>query len=82
MNFWDMSGNPEFYEVRNEFYRDANAILLVFDMTLKSSLDGLDMWIREAQEFGASTVPTFVIANKVNFLKKYKIFDRKIHQEG
>ena len=48
MNFWDMSGNPEFYEVRNEFYRDANAILLVFDMTLKSSLDGLDMWIREA----------------------------------
>jgi len=28
-----MSGNPEFAEVRNEFYRDANGILLVMDVT-------------------------------------------------
>ena len=22
VNFWDLSGHPEFFEVRNEFYRD------------------------------------------------------------
>ena len=23
MNFWDLSGQPEFFDVRNEFYKDA-----------------------------------------------------------
>lgn len=35
LNFWDMSGHPEFFEVRNEFYRDADGILLVLDVTIK-----------------------------------------------
>jgi GTPase SAR1 family protein len=60
-----MSGNQDFLEVRNEFYRDANGILLVLDVTEKKTLDGLDMWLREANEFGAVNLPTFVVANKV-----------------
>ena len=26
VNFWDLSGHPEFYEVRNEFYKDTNGV--------------------------------------------------------
>jgi DnaJ family protein C protein 27 len=53
MNFWDFSGHPEFVEVRNEFYREADLIVLIFDVAQKRSLDGLDMWLREANDFGA-----------------------------
>jgi len=35
MNFWDFSGHPEFFEVRNEFYKEANSMILVLDVTLK-----------------------------------------------
>ena len=66
LNFWDFSGYPEFYEVRNEFYKESNGIILVLDVSLKSSLDGLDMWLREANEMGATNLPTIVIGNKVN----------------
>ena len=65
LNFWDMSGHPEFYEIRNEFYRDVNAILLVFDLTIKGSLDGLDTWVKEANEFGAGNAAFVIIGNKV-----------------
>src|SRR5690242_13745837 len=27
VNFWDMSGNPDFLEIRNEFYKDTDAVL-------------------------------------------------------
>ncbi|KAL4476807.1 hypothetical protein ABPG72_010644 [Tetrahymena utriculariae] len=64
LNFWDFSGHPEFYEVRNEFYKDANAIVLVLDVTLRRSLDGLDMWLREAHEMGVQGIPTVVVGNK------------------
>jgi GTPase SAR1 family protein len=60
-----VSGHPEFYEVRNGFYKDADGILVVFDVTQRTSLDGLDVWLREAHEFGAINLPTFIVANKV-----------------
>lgn len=65
INFWDFSGHPEFAEVRNEFYKEASALILVFDLTLKRTLDGLDMWLREANDYGAGAMPVFILANKV-----------------
>ncbi len=26
INFWDLSGHPEFFEVRNEFYKDTQGV--------------------------------------------------------
>lgn len=26
VNFWDLSGHPEFFEVRNEFYKDSQGV--------------------------------------------------------
>jgi DnaJ family protein C protein 27 len=29
VNFWDLSGHPDFFEVRNEFYKDAQGVCIV-----------------------------------------------------
>ena len=67
-NFWDLSGHPEFYEIRNEFYRDAQAIIIVVDVTIRNTLEAADMWVKEAQELGATNLPTILVANKVTFV--------------
>jgi GTPase SAR1 family protein len=51
--------------VRNEFYKDANLIMLVFDITIRRTLEGLDLWLKEATENGAADVPVVLIGNKV-----------------
>ena len=51
VNFWDLSGHPEFFDVRNEFYKDTQAAMLVFDVTSKKSFESLDSWYREARFF-------------------------------
>jgi DnaJ family protein C protein 27 len=67
VNFWDLSGRPEFLEVRNEFYRDSQAGLLVFDICKPESFDSLEDWLREAQRFGApSAMPVAVCGNKTD----------------
>ncbi|KAM3142029.1 hypothetical protein pb186bvf_005902 [Paramecium bursaria] len=63
-NFWDFSGHPEFVEVRNEFYKDANLLILVFDLTVRATMVALDSWFREASDYGAGNVPVVVIGNK------------------
>ena len=68
LNLFDFSGHPEFFDVRTEFYKDINAILLIFDLTHKRSLESLDSWVKEIEENAGLLkelkLPVFVIGNK------------------
>lgn len=52
--------------MRNEFYKETNAIILVYDVTSKKTLEGLDMWIGEASKYGATDCFVIVCGNKVS----------------
>lgn len=75
MNIFDFSGHPLFYEVRNEFYRDVQGILLVFDVSNRRSFDTLEYWLCEMKKElnltngQKSPVVIFVVGNK-NDLKR------------
>jgi DnaJ family protein C protein 27 len=47
VNIFDMSGHVVFHEVRNEFYKDTQGAILVFDVSDRASFDSLDEWINE-----------------------------------
>lgn len=49
LNIFDMSGHMLFHEVRNEFYKDTQGAILVFDVTDKASFDALDDWLNEVR---------------------------------
>ncbi|KNC52020.1 RJL family GTPase [Thecamonas trahens ATCC 50062] len=66
VNFWDLSGHPEFFDVRNEFYRDTQGAMLVFDVSSRSSFADLEAWIREAEQYGAGDAQIIVVGNKVD----------------
>ncbi|KAJ1449281.1 P-loop containing nucleoside triphosphate hydrolase protein [Pelagophyceae sp. CCMP2097] len=71
INFWDLSGRPEFFEIRNEFYKDTQGALLVFDVSERSSFESLNDWLAEASKFGmARDLPVVVCANKIDKPRK------------
>ncbi|XP_059154937.1 dnaJ homolog subfamily C member 27-like [Physella acuta] len=47
VNIFDMAGHPIFYEVRNEFYKDTQGAILVYDVSDKASFTSLDYWMEE-----------------------------------
>lgn len=53
MNLWDLAGSPDYLEVRNEFYKDSQAALLVYDVTNRPSFEALSSWVAEAAKYGA-----------------------------
>ena len=76
VNFWDLSGRPEFFEVRNEFYKDTQGALLVFDVSNRASFDELDGWVAEANKYGIAAkgaTPILVVGNKCD--KKRAVTD-------
>mmetsp|Transcript_32034 Transcript_32034/g.75499 ORF Transcript_32034/g.75499 Transcript_32034/m.75499 type:complete len:188 (+) Transcript_32034:99-662(+) len=66
VNFWDLAGGQEYFEVRNEFYRDAQGALLTFDVGNRDSFAALDLWAQEADKFGAHDMQVVVLANKID----------------
>eukprot|EP00741_Cyanophora_paradoxa_P012374 tig00020610_g11956.t1 len=70
INFWDLAGHPEFFEVRNEFYKDSQGAILVFDVSNKKSFEELEAWLKEAAKFGAKDLAIAVCANKTDLKKR------------
>eukprot|EP00033_Pygsuia_biforma_P001153 GCRY01001310.1.p1 GENE.GCRY01001310.1~~GCRY01001310.1.p1 ORF type:complete len:188 (-),score=1.07 GCRY01001310.1:76-639(-) len=82
VNIWDLSGRPEFLEVRNEFYRDAQGGLLVFDVHQRDSFDKLDTWLAEANKFGAQNVKFILVGNKIDITGPRAITKEEARQWG
>lgn len=58
-------------QVRNEFYKDSQGVILVYDVGLRESFDALDSWLTEMkQEMGSQanmeSIIFVVCANKVH----------------
>ncbi|KAF0876286.1 DJC27 protein, partial [Crocuta crocuta] len=76
VNIFDMAGHPFFYEVRNEFYKDTQGVILVYDVGQKDSFDALDAWLAEMKhDLGPhgnmENIVFAVCANKVTALQWY-----------
>lgn len=71
INIFDMAGHSFFYEVRNEFYKETQGAILVYDVTDRSSFDSLDQWLNEIKSELPSSdefqrIIFVVCANKVD----------------
>lgn len=71
VNIFDMAGHPIFYEVRNEFYKDTQGAIIVYDVSDRNSFEALDSWILELQnEIGnqaeVDNIAVCVCANKTD----------------
>eukprot|EP00882_Tetradesmus_deserticola_P006621 GHRQ01006972.1.p1 GENE.GHRQ01006972.1~~GHRQ01006972.1.p1 ORF type:complete len:216 (+),score=84.64 GHRQ01006972.1:731-1378(+) len=67
VNLWDLAGPATYLEVRNEFYKDTQGALLVYDATSRPSFEALGGWLQEAQRFGAPhNMVVCVAATKVD----------------
>jgi len=78
INIFDMAGHPIFYEVRNEFYKDTQGAMLVYDVSDKSSFEALESWVKEMKsEVGnkaeIDNMTVVVCANKCD---KRRVVDR------
>ena len=65
-NFWDLSGDPDYVEVRNEFYKESQILLVMYDVTKKQTFDSMEEWFREATRHGGEHLHVFIVGTKTD----------------
>ncbi|XP_050630459.1 ras-related protein Rab-26 isoform X1 [Macaca thibetana thibetana] len=66
LQMWDTAGQERFRSVTHAYYRDAHALLLLYDVTNKASFDNIQAWLAEIHEYAQHDVALMLLGNKVD----------------
>ncbi|XP_039595466.1 ras-related protein Rab-37-like isoform X1 [Polypterus senegalus] len=64
LQIWDTAGQERFRSVTHAYYRDAQALLLLYDITSKTSFDNIRAWLTEIHEYAQQDVVIMLLGNK------------------
>ena len=65
LDIWDTAGQERYKSLTKFFYKDAQMVILVYDITRKESYDNLkNFWLKEIQEYGDKNIVLGIAGNK------------------
>nr|CAD7594925.1 unnamed protein product [Timema genevievae] len=65
LQIWDTAGQERFRSVTHAYYRDAHALLLLYDVTNKTSFDNIRAWLGEIREYAQDDVVIMLLGKKL-----------------
>ncbi|XP_022199382.1 ras-related protein Rab-37 isoform X3 [Nilaparvata lugens] len=66
LQIWDTAGQERFRSVTHAYYRDAHALLLLYDVSSKTSFDNIRAWLGEIKEYAHDDVVIMLLGNKAD----------------
>lgn len=73
LQLWDTCGNEQFRTITSSYYRNANGIFVVFDLTDKYTFSQIKMWLLEIKKYAPEDTRITIIGNKVDLQTKRQI---------
>ncbi|KAJ7025739.1 GTP-binding protein ypt5 [Mycena alexandri] len=66
---WDVAGNKRFYSLAPIYYRNAQAAVVVYDVTKATSLEKAKSWVKELQRQAKPNIVIVLAGNKVDLVQ-------------
>ncbi|WVF70340.1 hypothetical protein IAT40_005130 [Kwoniella sp. CBS 6097] len=73
LSIWDTAGQERFRTLTSSYYRGAQGVVLVYDVTSRQTFDELLKWFKEIDTYCGEGVVKIVVGNKVD-----KEFSRQV----
>jgi len=70
---WDTFGQEKFHSLMPMYYRDADAALVIYDVTNRETFDTLSKWFQELEEKSDENISIILIANKCEEKSKRQV---------
>ncbi len=80
MQIWDTAGQERFKNIQASYYKGANGILVVYDITNRESFEHLNSWLIEIEKNGNKNVYKLLIGNK-NDLEDQRVITKDEGEE-
>ncbi|KAF1743043.1 hypothetical protein MXB_298 [Myxobolus squamalis] len=70
LQLWDTAGQERFRSLIPGYIRDSSAAIVVYDITNKSSFDGVDMWVNDVKLNRREDAVIILVGNKSDLTEK------------
>ena len=64
LKIWDTSGQERYRALTRNYYKDSQGVILVYDVSSKTTFQHLKTWINDLEEFGSPDSQIIIVANK------------------
>ena len=73
IQIWDTAGHERFRSITYSYYRGANAIIIVFDLSDKKSFISITEWLKQIEKHAKENVFKFLVGNKSDLIDERKV---------
>jgi len=73
LQVWDTCGQERFRALTRSYYRNAQAIIIVYDITSRESFEKSKVWIKEVENYVDKSVLVVLVGNKTDLYQKRKV---------
>ena len=78
---WDTAGQERYRALTTMFYKEANAAILVYDITRVDSFEQLqEYWVKQIQESAPENIITVICGNKSDLINQEKVDEEKARE--
>lgn len=74
---WDTAGQEKYRSISKNFFQDAQAIIMVYDITDKQSLESIvEFWFKELNKYREDDVLFYLVGNKCDLDEQRELIDQ------
>ena len=70
LQVWDTAGQERFRTITASYYRGAQGVVVVYDVTNQTSFDNIAKWVDEIDRYAGEHVTRIIVANKADLEEK------------
>ena len=67
LQIWDTAGQDRFRAITKNYYKGANGIILIYDVTNMQTYENVKNWISQIKEEASPNVIIYLVGNKIDF---------------
>ena len=73
LKIWDTAGQERFHNITQTFYKKADGIVLIYDITDKRTFEGIKRWIENIRQHAKENVPIILLGNKTDLTEQREV---------
>jgi Ras-related protein Rab-1A len=73
LQIWDTAGQERFRTITSAYYRGADGIIMVYDVTSAESFDHVEEWLSEVDRYANENTAKLLIGNKADLIDEKQV---------
>uniref|UniRef100_A0A087XI69 Calcium release activated channel regulator 2A n=1 Tax=Poecilia formosa TaxID=48698 RepID=A0A087XI69_POEFO len=73
MQLWDTAGQERFRSMTKQFFRKADGVVLLYDVTVAESFAAVKPWLLNVQEAAGESIPILLLGNKMDMTREREV---------